>query len=419
MARRNAQGNGERTGPEDRRGAGGGGSESAARPNDGLRLAEKLIAESPDILGPPSLTEKTDGDKKEVTSISHGIKTVDDLLRHIEADLTQFEVSSSEATVWEAPSGEGKIPLYRVWVRLKQKAGPGVRECVEAMIAAAAGSMRRPPVKLKKRKTADLWQVLVVADPHFGKYAWKETCAHDYDLPIAEAAVKEAGDELIETGDEYAPARRTIAMCGDLFHYDTPAGTTTGGTPLERDGRLQKMLQVGCDTLLGLIERSAETAPTDVVIVPGNHDTTLTWAFHRIVQERFRNDGRVTVETGYRPRKYATYGKNLLGFTHGDKAKKNLPQLMSLEAAAEWSRCPYREWHTGHLHHAAAKSKKFRVEDDDILATYQGVVVRTAPTVCGNDDWHFENGFTGARRAMETFLYSKDAGLVAMHVAAR
>ena len=61
----------------------------------------------------------------------------------------------------------------------------------------------------------------------------------------------------------------------------------------------------------------------------------------------------------------------------------------------------------------------FRSVNEDGITTVHGVVVRTAPAVCGNDDWHYENGFVGSRRSMETFLYAKDGGLAAMHVAGR
>lgn len=416
MASRRTQADGQPDGDQDSGGAAGDGSRESAGTNNRAGLVEKLVAEDPAILGSPKITEKTAGETKEFVSCGvHGIKTVDDLLRHIDADLTRFEVAASEATVWESASADGKVPLYRVWVRLKPKAGPGVKECVEAMIAAAAGTIARPAVKARKRKPADLWQVLVIADPHFGKYAWSRTAGEDYDLDIAQRVVSAASDELLEAGDDYDLDRRTLVYLGDQFHYDTPAGTTTGGTPLERDGRIQKMIAVGCDTLLGIIERSAETVPTDVVIVPGNHDTTLTWAFQRIAQERFRNDGRVSVSTDYTARQYAAWGKNLLGFAHGNKAKNSLPQLMTLERPVEWSRSVCREWHTGHLHHTAAKRQK--VVGEDGITTIHGVVVRTAPTVCASDDYHYEGGWIGAPRQMETFLYAKEGGLAAMHVA--
>jgi hypothetical protein len=82
---------------------------------------------------------------------------------------------------------------------------------------------------------------------------------------------------------------------------------------------------------------------------------------------------------------------------------------MALEAAGDWSRCPYREWHTGHFHSQAAEWQR-------PIETLDGVIVRTAPALCPPDDWHSVNGFIGARQAMETFLYQPDGGLAAMHV---
>ena len=63
-----------------------------------------------------------------------------------------------------------------------------------------------------------------------------------------------------------------IAVVGDFYHYDSPQGHTTKGTPLDRDGRVQKMIAAGARVMFDIIERSAATAPTDVILAPGNHD---------------------------------------------------------------------------------------------------------------------------------------------------
>lgn len=362
------------------------------------------------------VTQRQDGDVLEARSTSRRIKTVEDLLRHIEADMTRYEVAASEATKWECASSDGKggttvTELHRVFVRLRPKAGPTTHEVVEAMIEAAKRDIRRPLTKSVSPPRDGLWQVLVVSDTHFGAYAWSKTTAgSDYDLGIAEARVADVTDQLLEAGSRYKPVRRTIAFLGDLFHFDTPAGTTTSGTPLERDGRLQKVLNVACDVLLGVIERSAADVPTDVLTVNGNHDEVLTWAFQRIMMERFRGSASVRVHGEFTGRQYLTHGRNLLGFCHGHKAKPKLPQIMALEQPQAWSGSVYREWHTGHLHHQAATNNK-------PLDTLQGVIVRTAPTICPPDDWHSTHGFVGARQACETFLYEPDGGLTAMHIA--
>ena len=362
------------------------------------------------------ITQKTDSNGMEARSCSRTIRTVEDLLRHIEADLTKYEVASSEATRWEGltadrATGQPVVTeLFRVFVRLRPKAGPTVAEAVQAMIDAAAAGLRVPARPKRKAVSARRpWAVLVVADVHYGKYCWKQTTGEaDYDLDIAARLVADASRELLAIAARYNPGRLTVAGLGDLFHYDSPSGTTTSGTPLERDGRLQKMIAVGTDSILGVIDDAANTAPTDVVVVNGNHDETLTAAFHRILCERYAR-GRVAVDRHYTPRRYLDHGRNLLGFVHGHKAKRKIPGLMALEAAAAWARCPYREVHSGHLHHQAAEWSR-------PIETLDGVLVRVAPSLGPADDYHAVNGWLGQRRAMELFVYDPDGGLSAMHV---
>ncbi len=363
------------------------------------------------------VTKRETADGLEARSVSARIRTVEDLLRHIEADMERFEVAQSEATKWEGLTADRETgqpvvtELHRVHVRLKPRGGPTTRECVEAMIEAAKADIRKP-IKPRPRytKPTDQWAVLVLADPHFGKYSWRKTAGADYDLDIAARLVREASAELLDTATRYRPGRLTVATLGDVYHYDSPAGTTTKGTPLERDGRLQKMLGVGTDSLLAMIDAAGGVAPVDTLVVNGNHDETLTYGFQRILVERFRNDRRVRVEQEYTPRKYLDHGKNLLGFAHGHKAKRKLPQLMAIEAARWWSKCPYREIHTGHLHHQAAEWSR-------PIETYDGVLVRVAPALCPPDDYHAVEGFIGNRQAMELFVYDAAGGLTAMHVA--
>jgi hypothetical protein len=384
-----------------------------------------LIADVVDNLPQPSpaaeaehVTKRTEGDNVEARSVSRTIRTVDDLLRHIEADLELYQVAQSEATKWEGMSvnretGRPEVTeLFRVFVRLKPKPGPGVRECVEAMIASASKGVRVHGSRTANRPSRKgTWAVLVVADTHFGKYCWEKTTGEaDYDLDIAARLVDESAGELLAIASGYKPGRMTVGMLGDLFHYDSPAGTTTSGTPLERDGRLQKMIEVGTDSLIGVIDDAAGVGPADVVVVNGNHDETLTWAFHRLLVERYQGRGRVRIDEKFTPRKYLQSGLTLLGFVHGHKAKRKLPQLMAIEAAQAWARCPYREIHTGHLHHQSAEWSR-------PIETLDGVLVRVAPSLGPADDYHAVNGWLGQRRAMELFIYDEAGGLAAMHVA--
>lgn len=364
------------------------------------------------------ITRQEKDGELDLRSYSERIKTVDDLLAHIDADLNIYEVSHSEATKNEVvtkhpETGEVKITEYfRVWVRLRKKEGSNLLEAAEAMLAAALRERTGPLLLTEPKEWSGVWQVIPVADPHFGKYSWRGTTGYeDYDLDLARAVVHGSGVELMRRGDRtYQPSRRTLAFLGDVFHYDTPHGTTTGGTPLERDGRMPKMVDVATDTILELIETSAATCPTDVVFVRGNHDEALTTLLQKTVSTVFRSHPRITVDTSHTHRKYLFHDGTLLGFTHGDKARKRLPSLMPFEARAYWGQTKYCEYHSGHTH-------AMRAEYSRPAETIDGVLVRVAPALCPPDDWHADHGFVGALRAMESFFYRPGGGLLGQHIA--
>lgn len=350
------------------------------------------------------VTKKIDGDTVEARSTSRRIKTVEDLLAHIQADMSKHDIAASEATKWECGDGEGgTIELHRVFVRLRPKAGPSVQDAVAAMIEAAKKEIRRPAVARPKKARRGLWSVVVMSDLHFGGRSWRHTTGNDYDLSIAARLVAATASRLLERSEH--AERRSIILAGDTLHFDTISGTTTGGTYIDRDSRLQKTIEVAVDAIAGVVEMSAETKPTDVLFVPGNHDTAMAWALQKIFCERYRSDGRITVNNQFTSRKYLTHGGNLLGIAHGDKGKKRLPGVMAIEAADAWSKCKHREWHVGHLHHQVAE-----------VGTIDGVIVRTHPTVIPPDSWHVDMAFIGAERAMQGFVYAYEGGLHEMHM---
>jgi len=357
------------------------------------------------------VTQRREGDVVEARSTSRRIKTVEDLLAHIEADMSRYEVAASEATKWEvgAADGEGGVTvteLHRVWVKLKPKAGPSVKECVEAMVAAASKQIAVPKTPKHRKRRDGLWSLVVISDLHMGSRSWRHATGHDYDISIAEQVAAKTTSELIQRSESLGVTRRSIVLAGDTLHFDTISGTTTSGTYLDRDTRIQKAIESAAEVVFKAVEMSAGSVQTDVVIVPGNHDTAMTWALQKILVERYRNDKRVTVNAEYTSRKYLVHGKNLVGVTHGDKGKKRLAGIMALEAAAHWAHCAHREWHVGHLHHQAAE-----------ISTIDGVIVRTHPTVVPSDAWHFDMGFVGAERAMQGFVYAPEGGMLELHMA--
>ena len=383
-------------------------SVSMQRTKRKIRVAKHQPKQTGPVASEQEVEVRTSTDATEAKAVGRRIKTVEDLLAHIEADLTRFEVEKSEATKYEVATKDeatGAVvttELHRVFVRLRPKAGPSVIEQVEAIIAGAFATRRPLVVGKRAPKAGEVLQALVIADPHVGKYAWAhETGWQDYDIGIATGLIRDAAAELLADGARRGVGRRALLLLGDYFHYDNPHGHTTKGTPLDRDGRVEKMIRAGADVLFDIIDAAADV-PTDVILVPGNHDAVLTVALRQILTSHFRRDSRVRVDTGGTSRKYIEHGRCLLGMTHGDKARKRLGELMAAEAPAAWGRSVYREFHTGHLHSVAE------------VQTIGGVVIRTAPALCPPDGWHAQEGYVGAPRGMESYYYHAAGNLLGM-----
>lgn len=342
------------------------------------------------------------GDILHVTSFGSEVRTLDELIRRAKIDLTRYEVDRPETSMHETTvrDGEGqvrKVQNFRIVARFKLKAGPSTQEQVEALIAGAFA--KRKPSKLgsvRKSTASELMQAVVIADPHLGKYAYgPDTGWQDYDLAIGSRLVRDAATELLDWGDSHKPAHRYVFLLGDIMHYDTPHGTTTGGTPQDRDTRLSKMLEEAASVLCGVIERSA-VVPTTVVAVAGNHDRVLSVAMQQILAAYFRQAKGVAVDVTATARKYVEWGGCLLGLTHGDTARKRLPSLMQVERREAWGRSRVRDWHHGHLHREAQ------------TVTEAGVTIREHLALCPPDGWHATEGYVGSPRGMDSFLYSKD-----------
>lgn len=360
-----------------------------------------------------TLDVRDTGNALVVTALGSQVKTLDELVARAKIDLTKYEVDRPETSMYETTARDDagklrKVQNFRIVARFRLKAGPSTQEQVEALIRGAF--QKRSPVQKITKKVGkagtsadDLMQAVCIADPHLAKYAWgRETGGQDYDLSIASRLVSTAAHELLDWGDTYRPAVRYIVCLGDLLHFDNPYGSTTHGTPQDRDTRLAKMLEEAQSVLCGIVERSAAGCETRVVMVPGNHDRQNTLAMQLILAAYFRGAKDVSVDIEPTHRKYIEWGQCLIGMTHGDTARKRLAGLMQVERKEAWGRSRVREWHHGHFHREAQ------------TVTEGGVTIREHLSLSPPDSWHAVEGYVGAPRGMDSYLYAKDGYLRGM-----
>lgn len=240
-------------------------------------------------------------------------------------------------------------------------------------------------------------------DLHFGKLSWEEETGENYDIKIAGNILRKAADQIIQNASKFNIARILFPIGNDFLQADTIFNTTTAGTSQDVDTRHHKMFREGYKLLIEIIERLSEIAPVDVVSVPGNHDQACSLYIAEVLSCYYHQNNNVTVDSRANLRKYYRWGKNLIGFTHGDKEKcAQLPLIMATEAKKDWFDTKYRFWHLGHIH-----TKRMFIDEN------AGVLMKTFPSLSAADAWHYNKGYVGNVRSATACIFDKEKGLVA------
>jgi UDP-2,3-diacylglucosamine pyrophosphatase LpxH len=359
------------------------------------------------------------GDVRSVEVVSPTrIVTLEDAVAFAEVDATMWRVKSWECTSWEVamklkastddkgvrgPDRVERVPLWRVSLKLERIAPKFILDGLDSIFKRMeAKSIRFDHPHIGRRPDHGSMLEINIPDLHLGKLCWGPETGNNYDLKIAEEVYDSAVVDLLRYAKGFDVERVVFLLGSDYFHFDTPKGTTTGGTPLDVDGRMAKMFEAGFMGAVRAIHRAAETCVrVDAVYVPGNHDGTLSYCMARAVAAQFHQSDRIHVDYAPCVRKYVRHGVNLIGYTHGQSIKRDkLPLIMATERKKDWAETTCREWHLGHLH--TSKCDEFA-----------GVKVRVVSSLSGTDAWHFEQGYVGNARAAEAFVYDRDRGFVA------
>lgn len=267
----------------------------------------------------------------------------------------------------------------------------------------AADLPRAEPVAAPEFSHADRLACYPVGDHHTGMMAWPaETGGDAYDLKIAEQIIREAALRLIGT---CPPCKQAVlGFLGDFFHYDSYAAVTPAHKNLlDADGRYPKMVEVGIRIIRHLITAALERHEhVTVIFKGGNHDPSTSACIRIFLACLYENEPRVTIDTSPMDYSYFEFGKVLLGFHHGDKAKAaQLPGIMAHDRPEEWGRTEFRLWLTGHLH------KEARSE-------FPGCSVETIPVLAPLDAYAAGAGYR-SKQQMKAIVFHREHGEVERH----
>jgi UDP-2,3-diacylglucosamine pyrophosphatase LpxH len=268
---------------------------------------------------------------------------------------------------------------------------------IEASFTAMIGELKPLPARKENRKNYrdDLLAAYPWGDPHVGMRAWAKECGADWDLAIAQNVHRIVVDDLVSRSQ---PAEQALLVnLGDLLHYDSMMPVTSrSGNMLDADGRYNKMIRVATDVMTQFVE-SALTRHKLVHVISaiGNHDETGAQWMALLLEQKYANNKRVSVDTSPSVFNYYRWEQNFIGVHHGHTVKKidALPAIMATDRPKDWGECANRAWWTGHVHHEAVKE-------------FPGCMVETFGTLATPDAYAAAGGWRSRQNAYAIELHA-------------
>lgn len=298
---------------------------------------------------------------------------------------TFTDAEGNQRAQWTSAERD-KEELYKVFTEALKDHAEGYRGLVE-------------PIEAPEVTASDLLAAYPLGDPHIGMLSWAPETGADFDLHIATRELLACVRLMVQS----APPSENAIICnlGDFFHaQDSKSQTPKGGNRLDTDGRFSKILKAGFDLMRDIVSEALKKHEhVTVRNLPGNHDPEKAVAIAYTISAWFGGNPRVTVAPAEAPYQYDTFGKNLIGWAHGDGAKiDQLPSVMANDRPKDWGDCEYRVWHTGHVHHLTTKE-------------FRGCVVKSHRTMAAQDHWHRHQGYRAAN-SLDVITYHKDFGQI-------
>jgi len=284
------------------------------------------------------------------------------------------------------------------WVKTdrdKEEQAEAFNEFIEGLCSGIKGNAK--PVKVTKQKyDKDLMSLIIFGDAHLGMYAWgEETLSQDFDTDIACMDIRNAIDNMIAR----APNAETgvLVDVGDFMHANTSTNHTAAGTPVDVDTRHARVLKsAGMVMRYCIGQMLLKYKYVKVVVAKGNHNPEPAVAVALMLQFFYDKEKRVEVLDTIGHHHYIEFGDWLLGVNHGDKIKPQQLVAMMARDHKSWSKCRFRLWITGHIHH-------------EKVIEINGCTVASFNTLAPVDAWHASMGY-GARQASTLVTIHKTKG---------
>lgn len=291
------------------------------------------------------------------------------------------------------------------WVKTSVDREQRLRALVEVLQASFEDHAgKSPKAKAPRHCDADLLAVYPMGDPHIGMYAWADEAGEDFDVDIAARDLRGAVHDLV--GRSPKAEQALILNLGDFFHSDNSSNQTArSGNPLDVDTRWARVLRLGVDLMIEVVQAALQKHGRVVVKnVIGNHDDHSAVFLSIALDKWFANNDRVRVDLSPSRFWFYRFGRVLIGSTHGDTARPgDLPGIMAADRQADWGATDYRYWYTGHIHNKQAME-------------FPGCLWESFRTLAAKDAWHAASGYRSGRD-MQCIIHHREHGEVGRNTA--
>lgn len=286
------------------------------------------------------------------------------------------------------------------WVKTRQDDQhrlDALRAALDEITILAKGACGEAPAPAGDSYGGDLLAVYPLGDAHIGMLSWGQETGEDWDLRIADEAIRKAAASVVRAAPNAEQA--LLIVLGDYFHTDDSTDATPAhGHKLDADSRYAKRVKVGIDLLRHLIDQLRQKhRGVTVWIRQGNHDPHATVMLRSAIAALFASDPRVAVSEEPGQFDVLRWGSCLIGATHGHTVKAGkLPLLLAARFPEAWGLTKWRHWYTGHTHHDYSESfPGCTVEQVRIIApgdAYAHGAGYDADRGLHVDTWHFTRG---------------------------
>lgn len=254
------------------------------------------------------------------------------------------------------------------------------------------------PVNFYDQHDEDVCGVLSLQDLHIGKRGNEN---------IAEIVQKSLEYLLLKGASSYNLKQLILVVGPDMLNMDTFGGATTLGTITENSSTAVDAYIQAYDILVNTIMTTKNYCEhLHILFIAGNHDRLTSFHLLHACSKAFDSWMDISFDVDYSERKVIKYGKNFIGFEHGDVPVKNNPLVYAVEYPEIWGQTTHRILYTGHYH--SRKTKEIVTENEQ-----NGFVTRTLPALTAGDYWHYHHKYVGSTRSAILHIHDYNNGLIA------